>query len=527
MAPETAVNSIPNLLISATDRGSQDHQSLLACYKQFNQYLTEAEVQKPVVLLSDGHSSRFYYEVLRYLKDNDIMFISPPDTTGVTQLLDKINQLLHLKYKNEKERLFTSMSTLNREAFMIILGEIWSTWAPPDSITNAAKRVGITDLGLSVEHMQKDKFSQAENCIQAEPISPQQPATATGLTIESPDHRKSSALYWKAKFEKAAILVHELNEKTLDLEKVPGLLTVKNVKPKMSKKSNKVTNIHGSIMGKGILELSREIEDGKKRKQAAKEDRKKNKEEQKQAFLRCKDECMCKTRTCHAINLKQCSICHDILKSMCTKIACKGNDGSKPKMIQPAAAGASKTKVKRRRLFREESFSCSSSEDDDEDNDDEDIESEDEDDEKDEPMEVVPTVEERGHQNYIATAVVKKLHAVWKQLSPPTKEDKIVGKWYAVIYQNRKSPMLYIGKAVRRFLHDKNGPVGSILIRCLKPKVGSGTVLEYTPAHQPPDESSFLLSEIIDGPLLVTPKGSKIFHKFHNMTKFRNILDKL
>ena len=86
---------------------------------------------------------------------------------------------------------------------------------------------------------------------------------------------------------------------------------------------------------------------------------------------------------------------------MCTKIACKGNDGSKPKMIQPAAAGASKTKVKRRRLFREESFSCSSSEDDDEDNDDEDIESEDEDDEKDEPMEVVPTVEERGHQNYI------------------------------------------------------------------------------------------------------------------------------
>ena len=71
--------------------------------------------------------------------------------------------------------------------------------------------------------------------------------------------------------------------------------------------------------------------------------------------------------------------------------------------------------------------------------------------------------------------------------------------------------MLYIGKAVRRFLHDENGPVESILIRCLKLKVGSGTVLEDAPAHQPPDESSFLLSEIIDGPLVVTPKGSKIF----------------
>ena len=122
---------------------------------------------------------------------------------------------------------------------------------------------------------------------------------------------------------------------------------------------------------------------------------------------------------------------------------------------------------------------------------------------------------------------MKKLQAVWKQLSPPTKEDKIVGKWYAVIYQNRKSPMLYIGKAVRRFLRDENGPVESILIRCLKSKVGSGTVLEDTPAHQPPDESSFLLSEIIDmAHFLLLPKD-KNFLKFHNMIKFRNILDKL
>ena len=51
----------------------------------------------------------------------------------------------------------------------------------------------------------------------------------------------------------------------------------------MLKKSNKFTNIHGPNTGKGIFELSKEIEDGKKRKQAAQEDRKKNKKEQKQA----------------------------------------------------------------------------------------------------------------------------------------------------------------------------------------------------------------------------------------------------
>ena len=40
-------------------------------------------------------------------------------------------------------------------------------------------------------------------------------------------------------------------------------------------------------------------------------------------------------------------------------------------------------------------------------------------------------------------------------------------------------------------------------MKCLKPKVGSGTVLEDTPAHLPPDESYFNLSDVIAGPLEV------------------------
>ena len=72
-----------------------------------------------MVVLSDGHSSRFDSNVLRFLQDNKMrLFISPPDTTGVTQMLDQVNQSLHSKYHEVKSDLFTASATVNREKFM-------------------------------------------------------------------------------------------------------------------------------------------------------------------------------------------------------------------------------------------------------------------------------------------------------------------------------------------------------------------------------------------------------------------------
>ena len=92
MAPKTVVYKIDNLLISRTDTDCQDHTSLLSCYKLFDKYLDEKKIERPVVLTSDGHSSQFDYEVFKFCHEKKIhLFISPPDTTGVTQLLDQCN----------------------------------------------------------------------------------------------------------------------------------------------------------------------------------------------------------------------------------------------------------------------------------------------------------------------------------------------------------------------------------------------------------------------------------------------------
>jgi len=55
-----------------------------------------------------------------------------------------------------------------------------------------------------------------------------------------------------------------------------------------------------------------------------------------------------------------------------------------------------------------------------------------------------------------------------------------LGNWYAVVWQGKRTEILYIAQATKRFLVDKDGDVDSILMRCLKPKIGSGTTLEHT-----------------------------------------------
>ena len=66
----------------------------------------------------------------------------------------------------------------------------------------------------------------------------------------------------------------------------------------------------------------------------------------------------------------------------------------------------------------------------------------------------------------------------WKALNLPNKKEDVVQKWYACIYETKKKNHLYIGKAVKRFLDDKEGPVNDLEIECLKPHVGTGNMLE-------------------------------------------------
>lgn len=135
MAPKSAVEKITNFLVSTTDNGVQCHNSLLDFYKLFDQKLAKQNVERPVVVLTDGHSSRFDISVLQYCCEKQIhLFVGPPDTTGVTQLLDQVNHSLHHHYRQCKSKLFLNLMTINRYEFMETLGEVWPSWTSKEAL---------------------------------------------------------------------------------------------------------------------------------------------------------------------------------------------------------------------------------------------------------------------------------------------------------------------------------------------------------------------------------------------------------
>ena len=212
MAPNEAAAKIKHLLVTTSDHGVSDGHTLLAAFKEFDEYLKANNIKRPVVLLSDGHSSRFDYHVMSFLQSRDIwVFLTPPDTTGVTQLLDQLNKNIHHEYRKEKDEMFTEANSLNKEAFMLILANIWDKWATKPTLLKATKRVGVTNEALSIEFMQQDKFDRADNCIEtpeeASVSSMQSTLTSPDSSfVVSPDKRRGSALYWKEKFESAQLM---------------------------------------------------------------------------------------------------------------------------------------------------------------------------------------------------------------------------------------------------------------------------------------------------------------------------------
>ena len=75
---------------------------------------------------------------------NIFMFLTPPDTTGVTQLFNQLNKDLQHEYRSLKENMFTDFNSLNNEVFMMILGRIWNNWGQKQYIVKAAGRLGVT-----------------------------------------------------------------------------------------------------------------------------------------------------------------------------------------------------------------------------------------------------------------------------------------------------------------------------------------------------------------------------------------------
>ena len=231
--------------------------------------------------------------------------------------------------------------------------------------------------------------------------------------------------------------------------------------------------------------LVEDIKNTKQQKAKEKEEKEAARISARENFFRCKEGCVCKSKVCKAAKLKQCPSCDSVMRSICSKSKCIV-DGKKPTMIS--------IKSTTRKAAKSTTALAS----------DDDLSYDDLTDESD-------TDEESSEETELESALnrdIKELRNTWNSLSPPNPELK--EKWFAVEYRGKRRGQLLIAKLLHRFLVDKDGNVDRIVMNCLKPKVGSGNVLDEAPKHLP-DIWDFELKDVIKGPIEVQPKGSTQF----------------
>ena len=84
-----------------------------------------------------------------------------------------------------------------------------------------------------------------------------------------------------------------------------------------------------------------------------------------------------------------------------------------------------------------------------------------------------------------------------------------------VVYQEynktkgSKKQALFVSKATHHFLSNENGKAFAQEMESLKPKIGSGTILESVPQHLGRDISVYPLHNMITGPLEVSLQECK------------------
>ena len=125
--------------MSTTDSGYQDGRTCLASYKIIAKAVKKNKVQKPIVVITDGHSFRYDADVMLFCRKEDILqSMDLPDTTELTELIDQFFTNLHACYSNEKYQVF-DCEKVNQEGFMQILASIWDVWTTKESLIKAAQ----------------------------------------------------------------------------------------------------------------------------------------------------------------------------------------------------------------------------------------------------------------------------------------------------------------------------------------------------------------------------------------------------
>ena len=98
MCPNSVTEKIPNLLISVNDSGYSEHSTLHAAYKELDKVIERKDLNRPNIVIADGHKLSFGADVMHYCEDTSMdQYWIPFYTSCMTQLHYQMNNRLHQK----------------------------------------------------------------------------------------------------------------------------------------------------------------------------------------------------------------------------------------------------------------------------------------------------------------------------------------------------------------------------------------------------------------------------------------------
>ena len=145
LPPELAVGEVPGTIYGLSAKGWIDQELFDLWFTQH--FLRYAPLARPLLLLMDGHSSHYCPSTVKTAaKEKVILFTLPPNTTHLTQPLDKsVFGPLKVQWRQVCHRYIVEHpgARITKHNFSIVFSEAWILSMTPRNIVSGFRTTGV------------------------------------------------------------------------------------------------------------------------------------------------------------------------------------------------------------------------------------------------------------------------------------------------------------------------------------------------------------------------------------------------
>ena len=145
LPPELAVSEVPGTIYGLSSKGWIDQELFDLWFIQH--FLRYAPPIRPLLLLMDGHSSHYCPSTIKCAaKEKAILFTLPPNTTHLTQPLDKaVFGPLKVSWRQACHRYIVENpgSKISKHNFSLVFSEAWVRALTPKNIVSGFRTTGV------------------------------------------------------------------------------------------------------------------------------------------------------------------------------------------------------------------------------------------------------------------------------------------------------------------------------------------------------------------------------------------------